>query len=108
MRLWVNPETLLPIEVEAEGLVGKGFLTGFKDLHGKEVVYDIEYDVEIDETIFEPNIPDDYMLIDPANIAEKAELTMLGILPFGATIITYKHFKKKRRNVSNIADSSPK
>ena len=95
IRLWVNPETLLPIKVEAEALIGKGFLTGFKDFTGKEVVYDIEYDVEIDESIFEPNIPDDYILIDPANMAEKAELGMLGILPLGATVITYKHFKKK-------------
>lgn len=64
--------------------------------------------MEIDESIFEPNIPDDYMLIDPANMAEKAELTMLGIVPFGATIITYKHFRKKRLNVSNIAGSPSK
>jgi len=108
MRLWVNPKTLLPIEVEAEALIGKGFLTGFKDLHGKEVVYDFEYDVEIDESIFDPNIPDDYMLIDPANIAEKAEFGMLCIVPFGAVIITYKHFKKKRLSVSDIADSPDK
>jgi len=107
VRLWVNTETLLPVEIEAEGFLGKGLLTGFKDLIGKEVVYDIEYDAEIDESIFEPNIPDDYMLIDPANIAEKAELVMLGILPFSAVIITYKHFKKKRCNVFNIADSPP-
>ena len=105
MRLWVNTETLLPVEAEMEGFIGKGVLTGFKDLHVKEVVYDFEYDVEIDESIFEPNIPDDYILIDPANIAEKAELSMLGILPFSAVIITYKHFKKKRWDKFNIAGS---
>ena len=108
IRLWVNKETLLPTRIEGEGFVGKGLMTGFKDFRYKEVMYDIEYDVEIDESIFEPNIPDDYMLIDPANIAEKAELIMLGIVPFSATIITYKHFRKKRLNVSNIADSPPK
>ena len=95
IRLWVNEETLLPTRIEGEGFVGKGLMTKFKNIRYKEVMYDIEYDVEIDESIFEPNIPDDYMLIDPANIAEKAELTMLGIVPFGAAIITYKHFKKR-------------
>ena len=108
IRLWVNEETLLPTVIEGEGFVGKCFMTGFKDLKYKEVMYDIEYDVEIDESIFDPNIPDDYMLIDPADIAEKAELTLLGIMPFGATIITYKHFKKKRLNVSDIADNPDK
>ena len=96
MRVWVNPETLLPIETEAEGLVEKGLLTGFRDLVVKEIVYDIEYDAEIDESIFEPNIPDDYKLIDPAKMAEKAEMTMLGIVPCGAALIIYKHIKKRR------------
>ena len=104
MRVWVNTETLLPVEAEMEGLVGKGLLTGFKDLYGKEVVYDFEYDVEIDESIFEPNIPDDYTLIDPANMAQKAELIMLGIIPCSATIITYKHVRR-RRKISNTANS---
>ncbi len=108
IRLWVNDETLLPIKVELEGLVGKGLLTMFKDFRGKRVTYNIEYDAEIDESVFDPNIPDDYILIDPANITEKAELVMLGILPFGAVMITYKHFKNKRLNVSNIADSPAK
>jgi hypothetical protein len=108
IRLWVNKETLLPIRIEGEGFVGKCLMTGFKDLKYKEVMYDIEYNVEIDKTIFDPNIPDDYMLIDPANIAEKAKLGMLCIVPFGATIITYKHFKKKRPSVSDIAGSPDK
>jgi hypothetical protein len=108
IRLWVNEKTLLPIRIEGEGFVGKGLMTGLKDFGYKEVMYDIEYDVELDKSIFDPNIPDDYMLIDPANIAEKAELTMLGIVPFGAAIITYKHFKKKRLNVSDIAGSPHK
>jgi hypothetical protein len=107
IRLWVNEDTLLPTRIEGEGFIGKGLMTGFKDIRYEEVMYDIEYDVEIDESIFEPNIPDDYMLIDPAEIAGKAELVMLGILPFSAIIITYKHFKKKRCNVSNITDSPP-
>ncbi|MHC4637103.1 MAG: hypothetical protein ACYTBV_06300 [Planctomycetota bacterium] len=107
IRLWVNEVTLLPTRIEAEGFF-KGIMTKFKNMRYEEIMENIEYDVEIDESIFEPNIPDDYMLIDPANMAEKAELTMLGMLPFGAVIISYKHFKKKRRNKFNIAGSPPK
>jgi len=107
IRLWVNEETLLPTRIEGEGFVGKGLLTGFKEFRYKEVMHSIEYDAEIDESVFDPNIPDDYMLIDPAKIAAKAELVMLGILPFSASMITYKHFKKKRCNAFNITDSPP-
>ena len=100
IRLWVNEETLLPTRVEGEGFVR--LLTGFNFKY-EEVMYDIEYDVEIDESIFDPNIPDDYILIDPASITGKAELTMLGIIPFSASMAAYKHIKKKRRNESNSA-----
>jgi hypothetical protein len=106
IRLWVNEETLLPIRIEAEGFVGRGILTGFMEFTYREVMHNIEYDVEIDESIFDPNIPDDYILIDFSSIAGKAEFIMLGIVPFSASIMTYKHFKKKRLNISNIADRS--
>jgi hypothetical protein len=98
IRMWVNEETLLPTRIEGEGFVGKGVMTGFKELRYEEVMHSIEYDVEIDESIFDPNIPDDYILIDPANITEKAELVMLCILPFNAVSIAYEHRAKKRRN----------
>ena len=93
IRLWVNEETLLPIRIEGEGFF-TGLMTLFKNCRYEEVMHSIEYDVEIDESIFDPNIPDDYILIDPVNIAEKAELTMLGVVPCGAVIISYKHIKK--------------
>jgi hypothetical protein len=96
IRLWVNEETLLPTRIEGEGFVHRGLLTGFKEFRYKEVMHSIEYDVEIDESIFDPNIPDDYILIDPANMAEKAEITMLCILPFNVVLIAYEHLKKRR------------
>ena len=66
----------------------------------EEAVVDIPKKVfahegKIDESIFDPNIPDDYILIDPANTAEKAELGLLCILPFNVAMIAYKHFKKR-------------
>lgn len=99
IRLWVNVKTLLPTRIEAEGFV-EGLMTGLRNVRYEEVMYNIEYDADIDESVFEPNIPDDYRLIDPANMAEKAELGMLGIVPIGATIMmARKHFKGKDRIV---------
>jgi outer membrane lipoprotein-sorting protein len=100
IRLWVNEETLLPIRIEGEGFVGKGLLTGYMEFTYREVMHNIEYDVEIDESVFDPNIPDDYILIDPADMAEKAELTMLGIVPCGAGMIIYKRVKKRRSGIT--------
>ena len=102
IRLWVNEETLLPTIIEGEGFVGKGLLTGFKEFRYEEVMHRIEYDVEIDESIFEPNIPDDYILIDPSNLTEKAELGMLCILPFNVVMIAYEHFKKRWNRIIRI------
>ncbi len=45
IRLWVNDETLLPARIEADGFVGKGLLTGFKEFRYKEVMHSIEYNV---------------------------------------------------------------
>jgi hypothetical protein len=100
IRLWVDEETLLPVRVEGEGFVRLMAVFNFKY---EEVMYDIEYDAEIDESVFDPNIPDDYLLIDPANITGTAELVMLGIIPFSASMVAYKHVKKKRRNESHSA-----
>ena len=96
IRIWVNNETLLPVRVEGEGLVHKCVMSGFKEFRYKEVMHSIEYDVEIDESIFDPNIPDDYILIDPANITQKAKAVMLCILPFSVVAMGYEHFKKRR------------
>ncbi len=95
MRLWVDPKTYLPIEAEMEGFIGKGVLTGFKDFHVKEVVYDFEYDVEINESIFEPNIPDDYTELT-LDLAAKVGILGLGILPLPLGIIMWKRLRKAK------------
>ena len=66
IRVWVDEETLLPMRIEGVGLVGTELPTRITDFRYEEVMHTIEYDIEIDDTIFDPNIPDDYLLIDPA------------------------------------------
>ena len=69
VRLWINEKTMMPIELEAEGQIGKGLLTGFKNIEGKETITHIEYNPDFDESILEPHIPDDYTLINPGHSA---------------------------------------
>ena len=58
MRLWVDVETNLPVRIELEKLGMEG---GQMRPH-KYVMENFQWDVELDERVFEPNIPDDYKL----------------------------------------------
>ncbi|MHC4087052.1 MAG: LolA-like protein, partial [Planctomycetota bacterium] len=60
MRLWVDVETNLPVRIELEKLGMEG---GQMRPH-KYVMENFEWDVELDESVFEPNIPNDYKLRD--------------------------------------------
>ena len=71
VRLWVDVETNLPVRMELEGMMMEA---GAKRPM-KFVMYDFEWDVELDERIFEPSIPEDYTQIEPQKVpdAEKPE-----------------------------------
>ena len=60
MRLWVDVETNLPVRVEVEG---QKMEAGEKRQH-KFVTENIQWSVELDENVFEPNIPPDYKLME--------------------------------------------
>jgi len=58
MRLWVNVETNLPVRIEVEKL---GMEAGQMRPH-KFVMENFQWNVELDESVLEPNIPNDYKL----------------------------------------------
>jgi hypothetical protein len=51
-RLWIDIETNLPVRMEIEGIRGSTETT--------IITYDFNWDAELDESIFVPNIPADY------------------------------------------------
>jgi hypothetical protein len=57
-RLWVDVETNLPLRTEIEGVSGDG------SIETKIVAYDFDWDAEPEPSVFEPNIPDDYTLLE--------------------------------------------
>jgi len=96
-RLWVDVESSLPVGAEAELTTGRGLLTWFKRLRVMVRAYDLQWDAEIPEGTFEPNIPDDYTetnLTDLIPAKAKAGLVGLGILPIG--IIFWRRRKRKK------------
>ena len=55
-RLWIDIETNLPVRMEIEGIRGATEST--------VITYDFNWDAELDRSIFQLNIPDDYTLLE--------------------------------------------
>ena len=97
-RLWINVETSLPVGLESEFNTDRGLLTGFKKLHGEFRAYDFQWNAELPEGIFDPNIPDDYTelkVTDFIPAEAKAGLVGLGVVPAGF-IFWKKHRNRKK------------
>ena len=60
MRVWVDVETQLPVQIIMEMLGKEG---GQMRMH-KYLMENFEWNASLDEKTFEPNIPDDYTLIE--------------------------------------------
>lgn len=100
VRIWIDVETSLPVGVEAEFNTGRGLFTGFKKLHCEYRAYDFQWNAEIPEGIFEPNIPDDYTefkVTDFIPAEAKAGLAGLGIVPIG--LIFWKRHRRKKKTI---------
>ena len=69
MRLWVDVETNLPVRIELEKLGMEG---GQMRPH-KFVMENFQWDVELDESVFEPNIPNDYELREEQKSPQQVE-----------------------------------
>jgi hypothetical protein len=72
-RMWVNPETRLPVQVEFEGKVNPCLVTGYREMTLREIDDRWKRDVELDDVQFLPAIPEDYQ-----------ELTLPGGAALGA------------------------
>ena len=96
-RIWIDVETSLPVRTEIEFNTGRGLLTGFKTLHCEFKAYGLQWNAEIPEGIFDPNIPDDYSEIKATDFIPteaKAGLVGMGIIPAG--LILWRRRRKKK------------
>jgi outer membrane lipoprotein-sorting protein len=55
-RLWIDIETNLPVRMEIEGIM--------RAIETTITTYDYNWDAELDQSIFQLNIPDDYTLLE--------------------------------------------
>jgi hypothetical protein len=108
-RIWIDVRTSLPVGVEAEFNTDRGLFTGFNKLHGEWRAYDFQWNAEIPEGTFDPNIPDDYTefkVTDFIPLEAKAGLMGIGIIPAG--LIIWKRSRRKRDATYPTLDRSGK
>jgi hypothetical protein len=68
--VWVNPETRLPIRTDAEFDMNGCVITFFEKAHVSVVDEDFQWGLDIDESLFHPDIPDDYTKIEPPSVTQ--------------------------------------
>jgi hypothetical protein len=99
-KVWIGTKEQLPIWVEGDFFFGKSLLTLFNEVRLHEVNVVDKYDVEIDEKIFDTDVPEGYTEFGLSDIlpfiptGAKAGLAGLGIIPAG--LIFWKRQKRKR------------
>jgi hypothetical protein len=95
-RMWVNPKTRLPIQLEAEGKVNPCLVTGFRETMLREIDDRWDFGVELDDAQFLPAIPADYQPLNPGAAArEKAAWLALGVLPVVGIVTRRKRRRKE-------------
>lgn len=103
-KVWIGIKEQMPVRVEGDFVIGKCLMSMFHDLNLHEVNNLGEYNVELDEDIFDTKPPEGYTELTLSDILPfipfkvKAGLTGLGasfcVIPAGL-IIRRRHRKKK-------------
>jgi hypothetical protein len=90
-RIWIDVETSLPVSVEAELYTDRGLFTGLNKLYGEWKSYDFQWNSELPEGIFEPNIPDDYTGFKVTDlIPPEAKAGLAGMVAIPAGFVLWK------------------
>lgn len=101
-RIWIDRETSLPVGTEITFNTGRGLFTGFKQLHCEFKAYDLQWNVEIPDGMFDPNIPDDYTEFKATDFIPteaKAGLLGMGLVPVG--FLVWRRRKIKQATTQN-------
>jgi len=100
-KVWIGIKEQLPVRVEGDLAIGKSFTTVFHDLNLHEVNTFHNYNIELDEDIFDTNPPEGYTELTLSDILPfipieaKAGVAGLGIIPAG--LIFWKRRRKRAK-----------
>lgn len=105
-KVWIGIEEQMPVRVEGDIGIGKSFLSMFQELNLHEVNTFGDYNIELDEDIFNTNPPEGYTELTLSDILPlipvkvKAGLGGLCILPAG--FIFWKKRRRKKRAANSL------
>ena len=108
--IWLGVEGQLPVQVEGDMVVGKCVMTMFHNLNLHEYNVLGDYNIELDDAIFDTGIPDGYteltisdiLSLVPSDIKVGAIGAGLSIILIPTGIISWrKHNRKKKVQIQN-------
>jgi hypothetical protein len=95
--VWIGVKELLPIRIEGDLIIGKSFLTAFTELRLHEFCVLENYNVELDENIFNTDIPEGYSEIKITDfIPVKAALAGLSVASVPIGLVIRRNLRKRK------------
>ncbi|MBM4028501.1 MAG: hypothetical protein FJ280_24370 [Planctomycetes bacterium] len=97
-RLWIDADSALPVGIEMEIDADRGLLNGYREVHAVFTAHDFQWNVELPEGIFDPNIPADYTPLSlESAVEENAAWLGLGGLPI-VGIVAHRRYRRARNH----------
>ncbi len=104
-KVWIGIKEQLPVRIEGDFVVGKSFMTMFQELNLHEINTFGDYNIELDENIFDIAPPEGYTELTLSDILQlipaeaKAGIAGLGIIPVG--LIFWKKRRRRKKTTAN-------
>jgi hypothetical protein len=88
VRMWVDPERRLPIQVEGEGEIAPCLITGYRKMRLCEIDDSFDFDADLDESLFNPEIPEGFEPLAVPGVAKAgAVVSALAVAGIPAVVI---------------------
>lgn len=100
-KVWIAIKEQLPVRIEGDLTIGKSFMSMFHDLDLHEVNTFGDFNIELDENIFDTTPPEGYTELTLSDILEvvpaeaKAGAAAMGIIPAG--FVLWRRQRKKTK-----------
>ena len=96
VRMWADPNRRLPIQVEGEGHVNPCLVTGYRKMRLTEINDVWDFDVDIDESLFNPEIPEDFEQLAIPGVAKAGAAISAVVLASVPAVVLVRRSRRRR------------